>query len=183
MNLPLDIEIFADTLMMESILQNLISNAIKFTPDGGYVSIKVKVKEDEEGLIEIRVKDSGIGMTEEIRKSIFDERKTITTQGTRKEEGSGVGVKLVKEFVRKQGGSLWVESETRRRKLLRFFCTSGKRKDKFPKDKIFRFLIKDGLISMLSGRSCMNTSRSRLRSILAIIPLLNSILPLIYRTI
>ncbi|MBA3986651.1 MAG: PAS domain S-box protein, partial [Flavobacteriales bacterium] len=108
---PLDIEIFADSLMMESILQNLISNAIKFTPDGGYVSIKGKVKEGEEGLIEIRVKDSGIGMTEEIRKSIFDERKTITTKGTKEEEGSGLGLKLVKEFVRKQGGTIWVESE------------------------------------------------------------------------
>ncbi len=108
---PVDIEIYGDPFMMQSILQNLISNAIKFTPNGGNITIEGRVKEGVEGLVEVRVNDSGIGMTEEIRKSIFDESKTVTTEGTSEEKGSGLGLKLVKYFVNKQGGTIWVESE------------------------------------------------------------------------
>jgi two-component system, OmpR family, sensor histidine kinase VicK len=108
-NTPESVEIFADTFMMQSIFQNLVSNAIKFTPEAG--SIEVKCKITENGMVEIRVVDNGIGMTEEIRDSIFDESKIVSTEGTDEEKGSGLGLKLVKEFVKKQGGTIWVESE------------------------------------------------------------------------
>jgi two-component system, OmpR family, sensor histidine kinase VicK len=106
---PKDIEIFADPYMMQSILQNLISNAIKFTPEGGHIVVKGRVK--EKGLIEVRVIDSGIGMPEEITKYIFQDSQTVSTEGTEEEKGSGLGLKLVKEFVKKQGGIIWAESE------------------------------------------------------------------------
>jgi two-component system, OmpR family, sensor histidine kinase VicK len=106
---PEDIEIFADPYMIQSIFQNLISNAIKFTPEGGDIVVKAKVK--NEGLVEVRVIDSGTGMTEEIRLSIFDEAKIVSTKGTKQEKGSGFGLTLVQEFIKKHGGKLWVESE------------------------------------------------------------------------
>jgi PAS domain S-box-containing protein len=107
--IPEDIEIFADPYMMQSVFQNLISNAIKFTPEGGQIVVKGKIK--EKGVVEVRVIDSGIGMPEEITKYIFDESKVVTTDGTEEEKGSGLGLKLVKEFVKKQGGTIWAESE------------------------------------------------------------------------
>jgi PAS domain S-box-containing protein len=107
---PTDIKIFADRYMIQSIFQNLISNAIKFTPEGGHILIKGKL--DENGMAEVRVMDNGVGMPEEIRKCLFDESSTISTEGTEEEKGSGLGLKLVKDFVKKQGGTIRAESET-----------------------------------------------------------------------
>jgi two-component system, OmpR family, sensor histidine kinase VicK len=106
---PRNINISVDPYMIQSIFQNLISNAIKFTPEGGQITIEGNKAENR--MVEVRVKDNGVGMPHEIRKSIFDESKTISTSGTEEEKGSGFGLKLVKDFVKKQGGTIWVESE------------------------------------------------------------------------
>jgi two-component system, OmpR family, sensor histidine kinase VicK len=108
-NTPDYIFIHADPYMMQSIINNLLSNAIKFTPENG--SIEVKAKLIDNGMVEIRIIDNGIGMTKELRESIFDEKKMVTTEGTDEEKGSGLGLILVKEFVKLQGGTIRVESE------------------------------------------------------------------------
>jgi two-component system, OmpR family, sensor histidine kinase VicK len=106
---PDSLLIKADALLLRSIIQNLVSNAIKFTPEGGIIIIEAKIRNDK--FVEIRVKDSGIGIPGHIINDLFKEHQIISTRGTEKEIGTGLGLKLAKEFVEKHGGSIWVESE------------------------------------------------------------------------
>lgn len=99
--------IYADKEMIEVVLRNLISNAIKFTPKEGEVVIDVK--EDEE-LIEVLVSDTGTGMSEEAKNKLFGDEH-FTTKGTSNESGTGLGLMICKEFLKKNGGNIHVESE------------------------------------------------------------------------
>ena len=98
--------IYADKEMIEVVLRNLISNAIKFTPKEGEVVIDVK--EDEE-LIEVLVSDTGTGMSEEAKNKLFGDEH-FTTKGTSNESGTGLGLMICKEFLKKNGGNIHVES-------------------------------------------------------------------------
>ncbi|MFA7229453.1 MAG: HAMP domain-containing sensor histidine kinase [Melioribacteraceae bacterium] len=99
--------ISADLNMILSIIQNLVSNAIKFTPQGGI--IKVMSGREPKGTI-ISVKDNGVGMTPEQQKLLFKIGANISTSGTNRERGSGLGLLLCKELVEIHGGKIWVES-------------------------------------------------------------------------
>ncbi len=103
-----DIEVYADVNMLKTILRNLTSNAIKYTGSNGEVSISAVQNQNN---IEITVADNGVGMGEEIRIKVFEMNSNITTVGTAKEKGSGLGLILCKEFVEMHGGEIWVESE------------------------------------------------------------------------
>lgn len=98
--------IYADKEMIEVVLRNLISNAIKFTPKEGEVVIDIK--EDEE-LIEVLVSDTGTGMSEEAKNKLFGDEH-FTTKGTSNESGTGLGLMICKEFLKKNGGTIHVES-------------------------------------------------------------------------
>jgi len=102
------IRVFADKNMLKTILRNLVSNAIKFTPNGGNVIINA---EQTEMQTTITITDNGVGMSAEIIRNIFDLTKVRSTKGTNDESGTGFGLMLCKEFVEKQGGMIWVESE------------------------------------------------------------------------
>ncbi len=102
-----EIEIFADKNMIKSVLFNLVSNAVKFTPINGKVTITALDKSD---CIEITVADNGVGMSEERQNKLFKTEIPETTRGTASEPGSGLGLILCKEFVEKHGGKIWVES-------------------------------------------------------------------------
>ncbi|MCO5266676.1 MAG: tetratricopeptide repeat-containing sensor histidine kinase [Lentimicrobium sp.] len=106
-----DIFIHADSNMISTILRNLISNAIKFTPKGGVVSIEASISEEQQW-VEIAVKDNGRGMSKEMQSKLFDIASNISTKGTEKESGTGLGLILCKEFVEKQNGKIRVESES-----------------------------------------------------------------------
>ncbi len=110
---PADFEVFADGQMLAVVLRNLISNAIKFTPNGGEVSISacVKTSEDRKNYAEVRIKDSGIGIQPEIQSKIFTIDGNISTKGTDNEVGTGLGLILCKEFIEKHNGEIGVESE------------------------------------------------------------------------
>ncbi|MEJ8844258.1 ATP-binding protein [Lacibacter sp. H375] len=99
--------IYADKEMIEVVLRNLISNAIKFTPKEGEVMIDVK--EDEE-LIEVLVSDTGTGMSEEAKNKLFGDEH-FKTKGTSNESGTGLGLMICKEFLKKNGGNIHVKSE------------------------------------------------------------------------
>jgi two-component system sensor histidine kinase/response regulator len=103
-----DIIAYADLNMLNTVLRNLVSNAIKFTDSGGKIDIYAV---SEKNLIEITVADNGVGMTEENMNKLFRIDTSITTTGTANERGSGIGLILCKEFVEKHGGKIWVESE------------------------------------------------------------------------
>ncbi len=103
-----EITVFADKFMVDAVIRNLLSNAIKFTKAGGEVRIKVMEKDD---MLYVSVKDDGVGMKEEIKNKLFKIDQHVTTKGTEQEKGTGLGLILSKEFVEKNGGEIWVETE------------------------------------------------------------------------
>jgi len=105
---PKDVFVRADSLMLRSIVQNLVTNAIKYTTQGGSVIINAK---PEGKMIRIFVEDSGVGMTEEIMKKLFTQDNSSSLSGTNNEIGSGLGLILVNDFVAQHGGTIDVESE------------------------------------------------------------------------
>jgi len=106
------IVINADKEMLSTIIRNLLSNAIKFTPRGGKIIVNAnKITDNNAKFIQISVKDNGVGVSKEIQSKIFDISENKSTKGTDKEEGTGLGLIICKEFIEKHGGKIWVESE------------------------------------------------------------------------
>ena len=103
-----EIIVNADEKMIGTILRNLISNAIKFTPKDGQVNIEAKMNHNQ---VEISVSDTGVGMRKETIEKLFKIETSFTTRGTGNEKGSGLGLLLCKEFLEKHGGTILVESE------------------------------------------------------------------------
>jgi signal transduction histidine kinase len=103
-----DIKVLADRNMIDLILRNLISNAIKFTDKGGYVTIS---NSTTNGKVIVSVTDTGIGVPKEVKQDLFDFKAHYSRKGTANEKGTGLGLKLCKEFVERNGGEIWVESE------------------------------------------------------------------------
>ena len=104
-----DLFIHADALMFRSVLQNLVTNAIKYTPAGGGKVVVTAVS--MEGMIEICIRDNGIGMSGPTREMLFGQASAASLLGTSKEKGTGLGLLLVKDFVATHGGTIRVESE------------------------------------------------------------------------
>jgi signal transduction histidine kinase len=100
-------EVFADSTMLHSIFQNLIGNAIKFTPVDGCVTIQIV---DQGTMIQVSVIDTGIGVSPEKLAGLFESMAGRTTDGTAGEKGTGLGLLLCKDLVEKHGGQLWVDS-------------------------------------------------------------------------
>lgn len=106
-DIPLDICIVADVGMLQTILRNLFSNALKFTPHGGEIKLSV-IPSDYN--IEIVVSDTGIGMNENVKSNLWNLTTSVSRSGTDGEDGTGLGLHLCKELVEKQGGKIWVYS-------------------------------------------------------------------------
>ncbi|HAO47800.1 MAG TPA: HAMP domain-containing sensor histidine kinase [Ferruginibacter sp.] len=102
-----DIYIYADKEMINLVLRNLLSNAIKFTPENGEIWIDAGVNGE---MVEVHVRDTGKGISEEDMKKLFG-NNYFTTRGTANESGTGLGLVLCKEFLNKNGGDIFVESE------------------------------------------------------------------------
>ncbi len=98
----------ADTNMVNLVFRNLILNGIKFTDAGG--SIKVAAR-PENGMIVVSVADNGVGIAPEVQSILFEKTSGYSTRGTANEKGTGLGLILCKEFVEKNGGTIWLESE------------------------------------------------------------------------
>lgn len=103
-----DIIVFADHSMLDSIIRNLISNAIKFTKKNGTIDIYAS---DAENKIQLSVQDSGIGISANMLDNLFKIDQKTFRKGTDGEASSGLGLILCKEFITKNNGSIWVESE------------------------------------------------------------------------
>ncbi len=103
-----NITAYADPNIINLVLRNLILNAIKFTENGGRIWISAVEKGTE---IIVSVSDNGIGIKSEIKKMLFENTAGYSTRGTANEKGTGLGLILCKEFVEKNGGRIWVESE------------------------------------------------------------------------
>lgn len=101
-------KLYADRNMIETVLRNLISNAIKFTPNGGEVIISTIQKEN---CCTVEVADNGIGMNSELLKDVLSLESKTSREGTNKEAGTGLGLPLCKEMVEMNNGSLEIESQ------------------------------------------------------------------------
>jgi signal transduction histidine kinase len=108
-DIPLDIFVLADAKMLRSILSNLYSNATKFTLKGGKITISARYSSVDR--VEISVKDSGIGMSNEIQNKLFRLSEQINRKGTDGELSTGLGLFLCKEFIERHDGIIRVESE------------------------------------------------------------------------
>lgn len=102
-------EVVADRLRFKQILYNLMSNAIKFTPDGGRVNVVLERLPD--GWVQIVVQDTGIGIPKEHFETIFERFRQLDSSFSREWEGTGLGLALTREFVRLHGGRIEVQSE------------------------------------------------------------------------
>jgi len=94
--------------MVKTIFRNLISNAIKFTPENGTITITATMDDLQ---VEITVSDTGVGISYENIPNLFRIDTSVSTKGTSNETGTGLGLILCKEFVEKHTGKIWVESE------------------------------------------------------------------------
>jgi PAS domain S-box-containing protein len=110
--------VFADVYMLQSIIQNLVSNAMKFTMNGGAVTVLAECENNE---TIISIIDTGIGISKENIDKIFRIDMQHTTLGTDDEKGTGLGLIICKELVEKNGGKIWIESEIG--KGTKFFLT------------------------------------------------------------
>jgi len=101
-------EVIADERKFKQILLNLLTNAVKFTPDGG--RIDVRARRDADNIV-VAVHDTGIGIAPEDREAVFEEFRQVGRDYTNKQEGTGLGLALTRKFVELHGGRIWVESE------------------------------------------------------------------------
>lgn len=107
-DIPVNTYAFIDENMINTVIRNLVSNAIKFTKPGGKITLSV---EDLGDKIEVQVSDTGIGIRDEVLPKLFKLDEFHTTPGTMKELGSGLGTIICKEFIEKNDGHISVESE------------------------------------------------------------------------
>ena len=97
----------ADERKVRQVVLNLLSNAIKFTPEGGRIEVAAAPKD---GLVEISVSDTGVGIAREDQEAVFEEFRQVGT-ADKKVEGTGLGLTLCRKFVELHGGRIWVKSE------------------------------------------------------------------------
>ncbi len=103
------IQVNADKEMINTVMRNLISNAIKFTQPEGKITISAVDKRNE---LTVSVSDTGVGISNDRIEKLFNISNVYSTSGTQKEKGTGLGLILCKEFINKNNGKIWVESET-----------------------------------------------------------------------
>jgi PAS domain S-box-containing protein len=108
LNITDNIVVFADRHMFETVIRNLVSNAIKFTSTGGFVHLSAVQTGHS---VEVEVKDSGIGMSPELKNRLFQINEKTSRPGTEGELSTGLGLLLCKEFIEKHEGKIRVESE------------------------------------------------------------------------
>jgi len=118
-----DLQVYADSYMLQSILRNLVSNAIKFTNKNGkiYISAKTTIWNS----IEISITDSGVGMTKEMVDTLFQLGANTGRLGTLGEPSTGLGLLLCNEFVQKHGGKIWGKSEENKGSMICFTIPAG----------------------------------------------------------
>ena len=104
-----DLQIFADYNMVKTVVRNIISNSIKYTPKGGIIILSAGIKEKD--FIEIKIQDSGIGMSPALISKLFSIEKGPSRKGTEKETGTGLGLVICHDFIEINKGTILVESK------------------------------------------------------------------------
>ena len=102
---------YADEKMVDAVVRNLISNALKFTHAHGHVEVAIT---QDDRFLEVSVSDTGVGISPEVLQKLFRIDEKCRNLGTAGERGTGLGLILCKELVEKGGGKIWVKSEVRK---------------------------------------------------------------------
>lgn len=102
-----DAVVFADQNMIHTVLRNLVSNALKFTPSNGKITVAA---ESTDRMLEVSVTDTGVGIPENVQKKLFKIDENVTSLGTQDEKGTGLGLILCKDLVTKNGGQISLQS-------------------------------------------------------------------------
>lgn len=108
LNVQANLCVFIDRPMINTVIRNILFNAVKFTPRGGTIDISALLKG---AFVKMVIRDSGIGMSEKILADLFTITKRKVQFGTEGESGTGLGLVFCKEFIEKHGGQIWVESK------------------------------------------------------------------------
>ncbi|MCM4172103.1 tetratricopeptide repeat protein [Arenibacter sp. TNZ] len=116
--------IWTDENQMDIVIRNLLSNALKFTPNNGHITIGYV---DRPEFLEVFIRDNGIGIDESVQEIILSKNSNITTYGTNNEKGTGLGLSLCSEMVIKNGGNLWIKSELNVGSTFYFTVPKGKK--------------------------------------------------------
>jgi len=112
MDVPAEVpSVYADRDKLEQILTNLIGNAIKFTPEGGEISVSAIPFHENKNMVAVSVKDSGVGIPEDQLEKIFDKFHQVEGSLTRTVTGTGLGLAITKGLVEASHGNIWAESE------------------------------------------------------------------------
>ena len=119
---------WSDGDQMDIVIRNLISNAIKFTPTNGMITIASREMNKH---WEISVRDSGIGIDKETVETLFSDESNKSTYGTNNEKGTGLGLTLCKEMVEKNEGTIWVDSHVGRGTTFYFTVPKAKRSERY----------------------------------------------------
>jgi signal transduction histidine kinase len=122
-----NIEVYADSNMLKTVVRNLLSNALKFTPNKGEVTINA-IEEDSSVLISVN--DSGKGIEPQIKEKLFTGEAGVTTLGESGEKGTGLGLMICKDFIEKHDGEIWVESAPEKGATF-FFRLPNKKKGQY----------------------------------------------------
>jgi signal transduction histidine kinase len=109
-----------DERKVKQVLLNLLSNALKFTPEGGRIDVNARV---QDGVAEVSVTDTGVGIAPEDQEAVFEEFRQVGT-ADKKVEGTGLGLALSRKFIELHGGRIWVESEVGKGSTFRFTLPS-----------------------------------------------------------
>jgi PAS domain S-box-containing protein len=109
LQIPEDLVVKADEQMIESLMRNLVFNAVKFTPNGGEITIAAK--KIPGNFVVVSVRDTGIGMSKVMQDKLFRLDEQTHRKGTDGEPSTGLGLILCKDFTEKHGGTIWAESE------------------------------------------------------------------------
>jgi len=97
----------ADERKVKQVLLNLLSNALKFTPEGGRVDVRAALNDNT---VEVAVADTGVGIAPEDQEAVFEEFRQVGT-ADKKVEGTGLGLALSRKFIELHGGQIWVKSQ------------------------------------------------------------------------
>lgn len=119
---PKDILVKVDLNMVSTVLRNLVSNSIKYSNPGSEIIISVR---QDSSFAEVSVKDFGIGMSQDLKNSLFVANINPSTYGTANEKGTGLGIAICNEFIKKLNGTIWIESEIGKGSTIRFTLPLG----------------------------------------------------------
>ena len=119
-----DLAVWADVNMLNTVIRNLISNAIKYTHNSGAIHIVASGSDD---VVEFVVRDTGVGIDKEVVDKLFKIQHKVSSPGTNNERGTGLGLILCKEFIERHGGRIWLTSEVGKGSAFYFTLPYGDR--------------------------------------------------------